>query len=166
MVTTRRRFLAAFAVAGSLLLAYWQLVPSDETRVRRVLDHLARAASIPARPTPAGMILALDRLSGCLSRDVTVVVDLPGEGRRTFTGRSELLEAAKAAWANRQSAKVEFLDLDVKLDPAKENATAELTARVSQAGERDFFVQEFRLQLRKQDDQWRIHRAELVRVLR
>ena len=54
------------------------------------------------------------------------------------------MDAAKAAWANGLSLKLEFLDIDVKLDPTRERATAELTARATRPGDRDFFVQEFR----------------------
>ncbi len=166
MVTRLRRFLPGFAVAGLLLLVYAQLFPNEDRRIHRALDHLAAAASIPAQPTPAKMILALDRLQGCFSPDVVVVLDVPTEGKHTFHGRAELLESAKAAWAYRKSLKVEFLDTNVKLDPGNESAMAEVTARATQPGERDFFVQEFRIQLRKQSEDWRITRVESVRVLR
>ncbi len=166
MVTLLRRFLPALAAAGLLLLVYGQLFPNEDRRIRRLLNHVATAASIPARPTPAQMILSLDRLQGCFSPGVVMVLEFPAEGQRTFRGRAELMDSVKAAWAYRRSVKVEFLDIDVKLDPAKESATADVTARATQPGDRDFFVQEFRIRLRKQSEDWRITRVESVRVLR
>jgi hypothetical protein len=130
------------------------------------LDRVAAAISIPAKPAPAGMILALDRLQGCFSRDVEVVVDIPVEGRLTFSGRDELMDRAKAAWGTLRNVKVEFLDVNLHLNPAKDKAAAELTTRVTQPGQRDFFVQEMKFQLRRQEQDWRIIRIETVRTLR
>lgn len=161
-----RRIIGLAAIAGLLVLAYEQLFPNQEKRIHRTLNRVASAVSIPAKPAPAGMIIALDRLQGCLSRDVEVIVDVPVEGRHTFNGRDEAMEAAKAAWGNARNVKVEFLDINLHLDAAKENATAELTARVTQAGQRDFFVQEMKLQLRRQEQDWQITRVETVRTLR
>jgi hypothetical protein len=166
LVSWGRRILALVAIAGVLALAWWHFFPNEEKRVRRMLDRVAQTASIPAKPSPVGMVMSLDRLQGYLSRDVEVVLDVPIEGRRTFADRAELMEAVKVAWANVRSVKVEFLDINLKFDAAKTTATAELTARVTQAGQRDFFVQEVKLELRKQEEGWRIRRAETVRTLR
>jgi hypothetical protein len=165
-MTLARRILGLALVCGLLLLAYWHYFPNEEKRVRKTLARVAESASIPAQPTPAGAIIALSRLQDCFSRDVQVEVEIPIEGRRTFTDREDLMQAAKAAWGTVKNVQIEFLDVNVTLDDTKENATAELTARVTHPGERDFFVQEFRLRLKKQDGDWRITRAESVKVLR
>jgi hypothetical protein len=40
-----------------------------------------------------------------------------------------------------------------------------LTAKVVKPGERDFLFQEFRVQLKKKDNDWRVLRMEPVKVL-
>lgn len=162
---TLRRILG-FAIAALLLVwLYSHFFPNEDKRVRRVLDGVAQSASIPAKVSPVTLGFNLDRLQGYLSRDVLVTVDVPIEGRHTFSGREELMEAMKAAWGTVRGVKVEFLDTNITFDESRQNATAELTAQVTQAGQKEFWVQELKFQLAKLEDQWRITRIETVRAL-
>ncbi len=161
-----REIAAALVILGGLFLAYRHFFPNEEQRIRRRLDDLAATVSIPAQASPARTLLALNKLKGFFAPNVTVDVDTPFEGRHAFEDRDELMQAAAAAWTNLRDVKVEFLDINVKLGPSNDAATAELTARVARPGNRDAMVQEFRLTLGKQDGEWLITRAESVRVLR
>jgi hypothetical protein len=154
-------------VAGAcLLFLYRHFFPNEEKRIRRMLGELAEVTSIPSRSTPAGNLAAVNRLRDFLTAEVEVDVELPGEHRHSLVGRQELVQAALAARANLQGLKVEFLDVAVTLDPGRETATVNLTVRVTQAGERDFLVEELKLALKQEDRQWRLAKAETVRTLK
>jgi len=145
----------------------WQhFFPNEEQRIRRMLDGLAEAVSIPAKKSVLGTALAVDKLLVYLAPNIEVVVDLPVEGQHTFTGREEIREAALTAQHNLSGLKVQFLDVTVALAADKQTATVELTVKATQPGAKEFSVQEMKLLLRKEDQQWRVSRAETVKVLR
>ncbi len=159
------RAIFLLALAGGLFLAYRHFFPNDEGQIRRTLNQLAATATIPANPSPMGSLMALDRLRGYFVPEVEVTVDAL-EGHHTFADREELLQALGAARLRFKGVTVEFLDINVTVDSPGATAAAELTARVSQAGDRDFIVQLIKFQLRKQEGDWRITRAESAKVLK
>ena len=153
------------AALACLVLLYRHFFPNDEKIIRRRLAELAEAASIPEQSSPAAGLVAADRLRDFLTPQVEVVVELPHEGRHTFAGRQELVQAALAARATYGGLKVEFLDVRVTVDPGRATATAHLTARATLPAQRDFMVQELSLRLQKEERQWRVLRAETVKTL-
>jgi len=161
-----RRVIGALLAAGVLWLAYTHFFPNDEKLIRRTLARLATTASVPANPTPLGNLRAANALQDFFTPEVEVEVDVPIEGRHTFTGREELIQAAVAARNNYRGLTVEFLDVNVAVAAGHQEATAELTAKATQPGDAEIHVQEMKLQLRKKDDAWRIWRAESVRTLK
>jgi hypothetical protein len=165
-VKTFRRVIAALLAAGLLWLAYNHFFPNDEKIIRRTLTRLATTASVPANPTPLGNLRAANALQDFFVPEVEVEVDVPIEGRHTFTGREELIQAAIAARNNYRGLRVEFLDVNVAVAEGKQEATAELTARATQPGESELHVHEMKIYLRKKDTDWRIWRAETVRTLK
>jgi len=145
----------------------WQhFFPNEERRIRRMLDDLAQTASIPASQSVVGMGIAVDKLLSYVTVDIQVDVDVPGEGRHAFSGREEIRDAALLAHRNLSDLKVQFLDVNVALAADKRTATVELTAKATQKGAKEFLVQEVKMQLRKEDGQWRVSRAETVKVLK
>ena len=66
---------------------------------------------------------------------------------------------------NLADAQVEFLDVTVQLDPAKESASAHLTAKATISGEKDFYVQELKILLKQTNQGWAISRVETIRTL-
>ncbi len=161
-----RRSVVVVVLLGLSWLAYRHFFPSDDARIRQLLHGLAATVTVPAKPTPVGTLLALDKLKACFWPEARVLVDDPFQGRHTFNDRDELVQAAAAAWPNLQGMKVEFLDINVTLDPGRTNATAELTAKAQRPGDHSLYVQEFRVRLRKQEKDWRIAGVETIRPLR
>ena len=134
--------------------------------MRNTVLKLAETATVPDNSGTVGDLATADRLRDYFTADVEVAVEAPGEGEFHAVGRPEIIEAALAARKMFRGLKVQFLDINVTLGPDKQTATAELTARVTLKGEKDFFVQELTLKLRQEDHQWRIAKAETVRTLK
>jgi hypothetical protein len=166
MVKKRIQLVLLLVVAAaSLVVLYQRFFPNDEKLIRRRLDNLARIACVPEGPTPAGSLAAGDRLRDFLTSNVVLDLDLLGDGRHRLAGRQEIIQAAVAIRNSLGGLKVEFLDVQVALDAEHQNATVELTLRATQPGRRDIFAQEVKVHLMKEDQQWRIDKAETVRTL-
>jgi ketosteroid isomerase-like protein len=165
----KRRLQTALLLAltvGCLVFLWRHFFPNEERRVRRCLTELAQAASVPDHPTPAATLLAGERLRNLLASDLVVEVDLPEIGRHSVTDRAQVIHLALAAWDQLKGLKVELVDVRVAVAQDRATATAELTAKATRTGEKDFFFQELKLQLRQEDGQWRVSRVETVRVLK
>jgi len=153
-------------VAGVLAFyAYQKFFPSEEKRIRLLLTDLAGVASFSANEKPLTRLASANQLAGFFSANAEINVQLPVEGSRSIQGRDEILQVALAARSNLHGVQVEFLDTIVTLDPERQSATAELTAKITQPGQRDFGVQELKFQLKKIDGAWRIIRLDTVRTL-
>ena len=160
------RFATIAAIAVLAFLAYQKFFPGEETKIRKLLKNVTDTVSFEANEGNLSKIAALTKLGGYFSPDVVLAVHTPGGRVQEIQGREELLEHAKAARFTLASLKIEFVDISVSVDPSKEMATTELTAKATIPTEKDFFVQELKLGLKKLDDQWRISRVETVRVFR
>jgi hypothetical protein len=165
-VKTVKRIVGLLILLGLGWLGWQHFFPNEEDRIRRMLDGVAETLSIPAKESVMGMGIAVDKLLGHVMPDVEVDVEVPGDGRHTFSGREEVRDAVLAAHRNWSGLKVQFLDVNVALAPDKQTATVELTAKAAQEGAKELLVQEVKLQLRRQDRQWRVSRAETVKPLR
>ena len=165
MVKTILRVAALLVIGWLLLLGYWHFFPSQETRIRRMLGDLARVVNTSPNSSPIAKLAAANELAGFFAKDVEINVNVPGAGQHTFSGREEIIQAAAAAQSYSRSVKVEFLDIIVRLQTDKQSAVADLTAKITQAGEREFDVQELKFRIKKVDREWRITRVETVRTL-
>ncbi len=152
--------------AGIVFFLYQRWFPNEEKRLRTMLFKLAETATVPEKSGTVGDLATAERLRDYFTADVVVAVEAPGEGEFHAVGRPEIVEAALTARKMFRGLKVQFLDINVTLGPDKQTATAELTARVTLKGEKDFFVQELKLQLKQEDRQWHIAKAETVRTLK
>ena len=159
------RIAAVVALAAALGWGWRTFFPSDERQIRNLLTQVAQTVSVPADAKFVAGVLAADRLKGCFTPELEIDVEVPGVGRHTFSGREELAQAYVAARSQYRGLQVDFLDVVVTLGPNPQGATAELTARVRRGGERDFAVQELRMQLEKREEQWRIHRVATTRSI-
>ncbi len=153
-------------VLGLVWLGWLRFFPNEEKRILKMLDSVARAASIPPNETPVQMGLAVDKLLGFATHDIEVDVEVPGEGRYTFSGREEVRDAAMLAHKNLGPLTVQFLDVTVRVGPERRAATVNLTVKATQPGSKEFLVQAATLHLRQADRKWRISRAATVRALR
>jgi ketosteroid isomerase-like protein len=166
LVKTVKRIVGLLILAGLGWLGWQHFFPNEEHRIRRMLDDLAQTASIPASESVVSTGLAVENLLSYATPDIEVDVEVPGEGRHLFSGRQEVRDAALLARRNLGELKVQFLDVDVALAGDKQTATAELTVKATQPGAKEFLVQELKLQLRKEDGQWRVRQVETVKPLK
>ncbi len=163
----RLQNLALLVLAAGCLFFLWRhFFPDDESRVRRCLSELAQVASVPNNPTPAWALLTGDHLRRLLAEDVVLDVEIPELGRETRIGRQEIVTQAVAALELLKGLKVELVDVQVTLAPDRASATSDLTAKARLSGDKDFFYQELKIQLKQEDRQWRVSRVETVRVLK
>lgn len=147
-------------------MAYNHFFPNNEKQIRKMLDEMATAACIPAKPSPVGLVMAIDKIQSSFSPNIQVNIEVAGVRRYTFSDREELMQIVKAAWANLREVNVQFLDVVIDLDASEEGAVANLTLKVTPAGQSDFFFQELKMTLAKIESNWRVTRVDSVQVLR
>lgn len=159
-------FALLLVAAGIVFFLYQRWFPNEEKRVRETLLKLADAASTPDSSGTLASLAAADRLRDFFTAEAELKVEAPGEGEFHAVGRADILQAALGARNRYPGLKVQFLDINVTVGVDNQTATAELTARVTLKGEKDFQVQELKLQLNQEDRHWRVARAETVRTLK
>ncbi len=165
MVKLLLRLVALGLVVTVCFMAYRHFFPSETQRIRRVLAEVAQAASVPDNPTVLGNLVAAQELAGHFCADAEVIVNAPEVGRRSLVGRDEIQQAVLAVRSNVKALKIEFLDVNIELDSQKQSATAELTAKATAKAERDFGIQELKVQFKKTEGNWCITRIETVKTL-
>jgi hypothetical protein len=156
-------------LVGLIALSLWVRhvwFPSPDQAIRRQLADLARAASIAPNETAVAQLYNSQKLAGFFTSDVHVRIDVPGHSQTTLTGREEVMAAARAARSVASNLKVEFIDINVVLDPDRKAATANLTARGDIPGDKFFLMQELSLRIKNIQGDWLISRAETVKTLR
>ncbi len=158
--------LVLLVLVGALAFwAYEKFFPSEEKKIRLFLRDLAEAASFSANDKSLARLAGAGRVAGFFSANAEINVQVPDEGSGTIQGRDEIRRVAGLARARFNSVHVEFLDMIVTLDPERLSAVAELTAKITLTGQRDFGVQELKFQLKKIDGNWRITRVDTVKTL-
>lgn len=158
----RLAILVAVAVAGFFL---WRaFLPSEEKMIRKQLADLARAASFTPNESPLAKLSNSQWFARFFAPDADVVADVPGRGSQTFSGRDEIAQAAFAARSYGSGFAVKFMDIVVKLNPDKETAAVDFTARAQIGAEQDSWVQEIKLTLKKVDGKWLITHAEAAKT--
>ncbi|PYI84825.1 MAG: hypothetical protein DME26_12595 [Verrucomicrobia bacterium] len=161
---SRVLIVAAAVVLG--FFAYQKLFPSEETKIHRLLNHVAETVSFEPKEGNLSKLAAANKLGSYFSPEVEIAVQVPGGRLEEVQGKDEVVRLAMAARVTLTSAKVEFLDVTVAVDPSKLSAIADLTAKATIPNEKDFFVQELKIGLNKTNEEWRISRVETVRVFR
>jgi len=160
--TVRILLLGLLAAVG--FWAWRTLVPNPEKVIRNRLGELAKAASFSSNQGLMTTAWNASSLAEFFTPDVEVTVDVPGS-QHTFNGRDELLQAYMSARKVVQSLSIKFPDIKVTVAPDKVSAVVYLTAEARVAGERDFFLQELRLQLILVKRDWLVTRVETVKTL-
>ena len=166
MSPTLRKALAGILSAGLVALALWWFIPSEEQRIRKVLEQARASVSGGAKPADGLALLArVGQLTQCLTRDVEVQVDVFGGLSGNLNGVDEV-RAAAAGLAQ------QFPALDVQLSEIQVGDLEPTSARVSLVATLETGVrngrtaQEFELRFRKWEGRWYISRVSTVRALR
>jgi len=139
--------------------------PGPEKAIRQHLEKTARAASFKGNEGPFDQLGKIGEFAQCFSPDVEVKFDSPGVGSVSLSGRDDLKRAAGGARTQASALQVDFVDAIVVVAPDHETATVDLTVRATIPGDRDFFVQEMKLYLKKFGRSWLIIRVETVKTL-
>ncbi|OFV94512.1 MAG: hypothetical protein A3G76_12215 [Acidobacteria bacterium RIFCSPLOWO2_12_FULL_65_11] len=160
---TINRAIGGVSVLIVLVLAYswWS---SDERVIRRRLDELAAAASVPAVEGDLERVARLPRLAGYLAADVRV-----RHGELTIESRESLL-AAIGLWRPQPGGvTVEFVDVQVAVGEDASRAEIYLTATITSrdaAGGSIVDAREATITMAKREGEWVVARAEAMETLR
>jgi hypothetical protein len=154
----KRRLAIAAVLLGLAGLAYALFArPSEEERIRSVLDRLARAVSV--EPAETNALLRAARLRKELGELLTDDVDVSiPELSASTRGRESVTAIAARAGSLYGSAEISLSAVDVKLDANETRASvrsiATLSAIQGNEAQRDRRVVRFGLV--KQDGGWRV----------
>lgn len=160
------RFIALAALIALGVWGWRVFFPSPERLIKSRLLDLAETVSFTGSEGNFSKIYKADRVGNFFSQDVEVTIDVRGYAvSHTINGKTEIKQALLGAHQRVKGVKVEFLDINVTVQPDKENATANLTAQATITGERDFHIQELNLTLKKVEGKWLITKIETVKTL-
>lgn len=145
----------ACAFVAAVVLWFTIFRPSDEARIQKTLDRLAKAVSVKADDN---VLARAGRLRSELKEITTddVSVDVPEISLRVF-GREKVVDGATKAQMVFNSAAVELTGMTIKIDDAKTMAKADGIAFVTgdRGGERKIDKRDVHFLLRN-DDGWRV----------
>ena len=153
---------------GLAVLGWWLwsvFFPSPEKAIRQHLARTARAASFSANEGPMDRLGKIGEFGQCFSPDAEVKLESPGSGGQSLSGRNDLMRAAGVARTLATALQVEFLDAFLTVASDHQTATVDLIVRATIPGDRDFFVQEMKLFLKRFGRSWQIIRAETVKAV-
>jgi len=159
------RLLGAAALIGLGVWGWFLLFPGPEKVIRSRLNRLAGILSFEPKDGIIPRGYRVEKAVGYFTSDVEVSVDVRGVERMDFSGRDEIQQHLMGGARMLRGLKVEFLDINVTLGPDKQTATANLTAKWTVSGDREFNVQELNFKLKKVDGDWLIYRVETVKTL-
>jgi hypothetical protein len=164
----RRGITQLILLAVALALGFWTwrvLFPGPEYLIRKHLMELAQLASFSSNEAPLAKAINSEKMVALCTPDVEISIDTGGRGQHTIKGREDLGHAALAARSAISGLTVEFLDVNITIDPDKQSATVDLTAKGKIAGESDLLVQELKFFFKKIGGSWLISRVESVKAL-
>ena len=154
-------------LAALVALGFWGwhvFFPSPEKVIRKRLGELAKAASFSSQEGLLAKAWNASVLGEFFTPDVQVTVDVPGI-QHTISGRDELLQAVVGARSTVSSLTIEFPDIRVSVAPDKQSAVVNLNAKGKVSGQREAYLQEFRLRLIKVKRDWLINQIETAKTL-
>lgn len=145
----------ACAVVAVLVLGFTLLRPSEEERIRKVIDRLAVAVSVKPNDN---VLIRMGRIKSELKETVTedVHVDVPDLNIRV-SNRAQLAERATQAGLVFQSAQCTFVGMTIKVEDEAQVAKADALAVVTgeRGGARRVDKRSVHFLLRKDGD-WRV----------
>lgn len=157
-----------------VVLGLWWLIPSEEQRLRKVLEQARTAVSSEGGASPGmaggpGDTLALlgrvGRLTQCLTRDVEIQVDVFGGLSGNLNGVEEVRAAAAGLFQQMPGLRVRFSEVEIR-DIEPPSARATLVASIDTGVRDGRAAQEFELRFRKWEGRWYISKVATVRALR
>ena len=159
------RILLAAALIALGIWGWRVLFPSPENIIRSQLKSLAKIVSFKPNEGNISKAYGAQKLTDYFTPEVDINLNAPGYPQLAITARQELIQGLLWAQSNLSSLKVDFLDVNVTLDPDKQGAMANLTAKVIIGKSSDFNVQELNITFKKIEKRWLIYRVVTVKTL-
>jgi hypothetical protein len=160
------RFATIGLVFGMAALAGWYFLTGGEVgKIKRVVETARASVSWDGRESELEQLAAIGRLTGCVTHNVEVQIDILGGPSGSLSGVDDLKPAILAARRQMPLVNVSILDMDVILRDDT-HARVELTANFTTDKPKEINPQEFALSLRKINGSWLIEKIESIRTLR
>lgn len=173
----RRNFITLLAAAATTGtgLAWWLRSDPRDREIRRIrtrLHNLATDLSFTEKDPPFARLGYADRITRYFHDRVDLDLAIGQYAASESLPRSRLPEGLVGLRLNNRGLSVEFIDIavdlpDDALDPAAElpHASAHLTSKIYFTGERDYWVQEFRINLVRHQGTWLVRGVSTVRTM-
>ena len=145
--------------------ALWWVIPSEEERIRRVLEQARASVSSEGKPADGLALLArMGQLTQCLTRDVEIQVDVFGHLSGNLSGLDEV-RAAAAGMTQQFPGLIRLSEIQIsELMPTSAKAT--VVASINTGSPHGQNAQEFELRFRKWEGRWYISKVATVQALR
>ncbi len=155
---------AALVVAGFWLWTFF--FPSAEKVVRKQMASLAEVASFTAQASNLSRASKALAFIDFFSNDAQIIMDVPGLGTHSFSGRDEIRETGNAIFAGLPGLNTTFLDTTVRIGADKKSAEVSCTFRGRVGSDKDYGVEELHFFWKQIEGVWLITRAETVKTLK
>ena len=145
--------------------ALWWVIPSEEERIRHVLEQARASVSSEGKPADGLALLArMGQLTQCLTRDVEIQVDVFGHLSGNLSGLDEV-RAAAAGMTQQFPGLIRLSEIQIsELMPTSAKAT--VVASINTGSPHGQNAQEFELRFRKWEGRWYISKVATVQALR
>lgn len=157
-------------VAGGLLA--WNFQNPETREIRRIRQRLLSLAETASFQSQDHLLLRAaypTRLAAYFADPTEFDIDMGDNHLSRSMSLSTLQENATLLRNETRSSRgltIEFLDIDVRLDPQRNSATAHLTSKIRFVADVDYWVQELRLDLQRSTNHaWIVHRLQTVRTM-
>ena len=161
----RRKTLTGVLIALAIG-ALWWILPSEEERIRRVLEQARASVSSEGKPADGLALLGrVGQLTQCLTRDVEIQVDVFGGLSGNLTGVDEVRAAAAGMAQQFPGLKVKLSEIQIS-DLMPTSARATVVATIDTGFRNGQTAQEFELRFRKWEGRWYISKVATVQALR
>ena len=165
MSSFRRKTLIGVLIAVAVC-ALWWVIPSEEERIRRVLELARSSVSSDGKSADGLALLArVSQLTQCLMRDVEIQVDVFGGLSGNLAGVDEVRAAAVGMTQQFPGLKVQLSEIQIS-DLMPTSAKATVVAAINTGSRNGQAAQEFELRFRKWEGRWYISKIATVQALR
>lgn len=165
----RRLLLLLTVVAGIALLVGWRLMQDPRRREIRLIqqrvNHLATALSFSDKSSLLNKVGYAERVAEFFSDPTELRIAFGRWAVHESVSRAQVTETAAGLRASAKGLDVQFLDVDVALDPSGSTATAHLTSKIYVHGDSDYWVQEFKLGLTQSNRVWRLKEVLTLKTM-
>ncbi len=164
----RTLIVALVVVLGALVAGAWVFLDAHAREIRRIQRHLntlAATVSFTDKDPPFVRLGYGGKVAGFFDNPTEFDVTIGPRATQGLIPRSQLHAGAAGLRLNAPGLSVRFIDIAVELDQDRTSASAHLTARIFFTGDPDYFVQEFRLRLKRTEGRWLVDRIATVRTM-